>query len=97
MQRIVAEYQKRAADLAAVTEGMGTPAALAERDPQKACEVAAKLRAGRVSINEGGGDRNTPLGGYKMSGNGREWSEFGFVEYLETKAILGFQPKQAAE
>ena len=61
-------------------------------DPQKAREVAAKLRAGRVSINDGGGDRNTPFGGYKMSGNGREWGEFGFAEYLETKAILGFQP-----
>ena len=32
-----------------------------------------------------------------MSGNGREWGEFGFAEYLETKAILGFQPAKAAE
>jgi aldehyde dehydrogenase (NAD+) len=31
-----------------------------------------------------------------MSGNGREWGEFGFVEYLETKAILGYQPKTVA-
>jgi aldehyde dehydrogenase (NAD+) len=75
----------------------GLAAAVQSADPQKARAVAAKLRAGRVSINEGGGDRNTPFGGYKMSGNGREWGEFGFAEYLETKAILGFQPAQAAE
>jgi aldehyde dehydrogenase (NAD+) len=75
----------------------GLAAAVQSADPQKAREVASKLRAGRVSINEGGGDRNTPFGGYKMSGNGREWGEFGFAEYLETKAILGFAPKQAAE
>jgi len=75
----------------------GLAAAVQSADPRKAREVAARLRAGRVSINEGGGDRNTPFGGYKMSGNGREWGEFGFVEYLETKAILGFQPAQAAE
>jgi aldehyde dehydrogenase (NAD+) len=74
----------------------GLAAAVQSADPQKARAVAAKLRAGRVAINEGGGDRNTPFGGYKMSGNGREWGEFGFAEYLETKAILGFQPKQAA-
>jgi aldehyde dehydrogenase (NAD+) len=75
----------------------GLAAAVQSADPQKAREVASKLRAGRVSINEGGGDRNTPFGGYKMSGNGREWGEFGFVEFLETKAILGYAPKQAAE
>ncbi|HEY5006539.1 MAG TPA: aldehyde dehydrogenase family protein, partial [Caulobacteraceae bacterium] len=60
----------------------GLAAAVQSADPQKARAVAAKLRAGRVSINEGGGDRNTPFGGYKMSGNGREWGEFGFAEYL---------------
>ncbi len=75
----------------------GLAAAVQSADPAKAREVASKIRAGRVSINEGGGDRNTPFGGYKMSGNGREWGEFGFVEYLETKAILGYQPKAAAE
>jgi aldehyde dehydrogenase (NAD+) len=75
----------------------GLAAAVQSADPAKAREVAVKLRAGRVSINEGGGDRNTPFGGYKMSGNGREWGEFGFVEYLETKAILGFTAPKAAE
>jgi aldehyde dehydrogenase (NAD+) len=38
-----------------------------------------------------------PFGGYKMSGNGREWGDYGFHEYLETKAVLGYSPKVAAE
>ena len=49
-------------------------------------EVASQLRAGQVSINGGGGDLTAPFGGYKMSGNGREWGDYGFHEYLETKA-----------
>ena len=59
--------------------------------------VASKLRAGQVSINGGGGDLMAPFGGYKMSGNGREWGDYGFHEFLETKAMLGFNPAQAAE
>jgi aldehyde dehydrogenase (NAD+) len=50
--------------------------------------IARRIRAGWVSINDGF-DFNAPFGGYKKSGNGREWGEFGFHEYLETKAILG--------
>ena len=63
----------------------------------RAREVATKLRAGQVSINGGGGDLMAPFGGYKMSGNGREWGDYGFHEFLETKAVIGFTPKQAAE
>ncbi len=59
--------------------------------------VASKLRAGQVSINGGGGDLMAPFGGYKMSGNGREWGDFGFTEFLEVKAVLGYTPKVAAE
>jgi aldehyde dehydrogenase (NAD+) len=65
-------------------------------DLAKAREVASKIRAGQVSIN-GGSDMTAPFGGYKMSGNGREWGDFAFHEFLETKAILGYAPKQAAE
>ena len=65
-------------------------------DLEKARAVASRLRAGQVSINGGGGDMNAPFGGYKMSGNGREWGEFGFHEFLEIKAILGYEPKPAA-
>jgi aldehyde dehydrogenase (NAD+) len=66
-------------------------------DIAKAREVASKLRAGQVSINGGGGDLMAPFGGYKMSGNGREWGDYAFHEFLETKAMLGYAPKQAAE
>jgi aldehyde dehydrogenase (NAD+) len=66
-------------------------------DLAKAREVASKLRAGQVSINGGGGDLMAPFGGFKMSGNGREWGDFAFHEFLEVKAVLGYAPKQAAE
>jgi len=59
-------------------------------DPAVLRDVAARLRAGRVSINGVGGDLSAPFGGYKMSGNGREWGDYGFAEYLEVKAMLGF-------
>jgi acyl-CoA reductase-like NAD-dependent aldehyde dehydrogenase len=36
-----------------------------------------------------------PFGGYKKSGNGREWGEFGFHDYLEIKGILGYAPDGA--
>jgi aldehyde dehydrogenase (NAD+) len=58
-------------------------------------DVAGRLRAGQVAIN-GAADRAAPFGGYKMSGNGREWGDFAFHDYLEVKAIIGWSP-QAAE
>ena len=51
-------------------------------------DVARRLRTGAVWVN-GGFDFQAPFGGYKRSGNGREWGEFGFHEYLEIKAIVG--------
>jgi len=75
----------------------GLAAYISGTDMGKIREVASKLRAGQVSINGGGGDMTAPFGGYKMSGNGREWGDYGFHEYLETKAVLGYTPKQAAE
>ncbi|HEY3800296.1 MAG TPA: aldehyde dehydrogenase family protein [Caulobacteraceae bacterium] len=75
----------------------GLAAYVQSGDIEKARKVASKLRAGQVSINGGGGDLMAPFGGYKMSGNGREWGDFAFHEFLETKAVLGYAPKQAAE
>ena len=55
----------------------------------EACRaIARRIRAGAIYMN-GGFDFNAPFGGYKRSGNGREWGAHGFAEYLETKAILG--------
>jgi aldehyde dehydrogenase (NAD+) len=63
-------------------------------DLDTAREVAGKIRAGWVTINHAF-DMNAPFGGYKHSGNGREWSEFGFHEYLEVKSTLGYAPDKA--
>ena len=56
----------------------------------KARDVARLLRAGSVYLNGAGQDYASPFGGYKQSGNGREWGEHGLVDYLEVKAINGF-------
>jgi len=56
----------------------------------RARKVAAQLRTGNVHLNGVGPDFAAPFGGYKQSGNGREWGEFGFEEFLETKAVLGY-------
>jgi aldehyde dehydrogenase (NAD+) len=60
-------------------------------DLEKARAVARRIRAGSVAINHAF-DLNSAFGGYKQSGNGREWSEFGFNEYLETKSAMGYAP-----
>ncbi|MGE0214695.1 aldehyde dehydrogenase family protein [Mycolicibacterium sp.] len=60
-------------------------------DLEQARAVARRIRAGSVAINHGF-DMSAPFGGYKRSGNGREWGQFGFDEYLETKAALGYTP-----
>jgi len=65
---------------------------VAAADIEKARSVARKIRSGWVVVN-GGFDLNAPFGGYKKSGNGREWGDFGFHEYVETKAILGYAPE----
>jgi aldehyde dehydrogenase (NAD+) len=56
---------------------------------ERAQEVARKLRTGNVHINGAPVDHAAPFGGYKQSGNGREWGEYGFEEFLEVKAIMG--------
>ncbi len=58
-------------------------------------KVASRLRAGQVNINSAGPDLMAPFGGFKQSGNGREWGEHAFGEFLETKAVLGYAAKQA--
>jgi aldehyde dehydrogenase (NAD+) len=53
-------------------------------------KVARQIRAGNVNLNGLPNERTAPFGGYKQSGNGREWGKFGMEEYLEVKAIAGF-------
>ncbi|WP_298173463.1 aldehyde dehydrogenase family protein [Novosphingobium sp.] len=60
-------------------------------DLERARRVGRKLRAGSVYLNGAGQDYCSPFGGYKQSGNGREWGEFGLHDYLEIKVINGFE------
>jgi aldehyde dehydrogenase (NAD+) len=59
-------------------------------DLDRARRVAARLRTGMVHINGAHLDSFAPFGGYKQSGNGREWGAHGFDEFLEVKSIYGF-------
>jgi aldehyde dehydrogenase (NAD+) len=56
-------------------------------DAEHANRVARKLRTGQVEVNGGGFNPNAPFGGYKQSGNGREYGNFGFEEFLEVKSL----------
>jgi aldehyde dehydrogenase (NAD+) len=58
---------------------------------EHARKVAARLRTGNVHLNGAPPDFGSPFGGYKQSGNGREWGVDGFEEFLETKAVLGYK------
>ena len=58
-------------------------------EPAHAQQIARQIRTGMVHINGAPLDIAAPFGGYKKSGNGREWGLEGFEEYLETKAIMG--------
>ncbi len=67
----------------------GLAAYVCSDDKESATRVASKLRAGQVHINYKTGDTDTPFGGYKQSGNGREKGLWGLQEFLEVKAITG--------
>ncbi len=58
-------------------------------DHERARRVARRIRTGMVHVNGAHGDVHAPFGGYKQSGNGREWGEVGFEEFLEIKSIFG--------
>jgi len=83
----------------AVEIGNDTPYGLAAyvsgTDVEATRKVASKLRAGQVNINSAAVDLMAPFGGFKQSGNGREWGDHAFSEFLEVKAIMGFAPKAA--
>ena len=59
-------------------------------DLDRARHVASQLRTGMVHLNGAQVDFNAPFGGYKESGNGREWGQEGLEEFLETKAVMGY-------
>ncbi len=61
-------------------------------DLDKARGVAREIRAGYLCINNAAMDITVPFGGYKQSGNGREFGDHAFAEFLELKSILGYNP-----
>jgi aldehyde dehydrogenase (NAD+) len=65
----------------------GLAAYFSTSDEERAKRVAGQLRAGMVSLNSASQNYTAPFGGYKQSGNGREWGEFGFDDFLEIKGI----------
>jgi len=67
----------------------GLAAYVWSKDNLHARRIGARIRAGQVTLNGASGNMNTPFGGFKMSGNGREWGEFGLRDFLEVKAVIG--------
>ncbi len=67
----------------------GLAAYVWSQDNARARRVGSQIRAGQVALNGASGDMRTPFGGFKMSGNGREYGEFGLRDFLEVKAVIG--------
>jgi aldehyde dehydrogenase (NAD+) len=67
----------------------GLAAYVWSQDNVRARRVGNRIRAGQVALNGASGDMKTPFGGFKMSGNGREYGEFGLRDFLEVKALIG--------
>lgn len=58
-------------------------------DPETLQKVASSIQAGQITVNNAQTDFSAPFGGFKQSGIGREWGDFGIEEYLEPKAVMG--------
>ncbi|HET6956353.1 MAG TPA: aldehyde dehydrogenase family protein [Vicinamibacterales bacterium] len=86
------ETEEEAIDIANDTP-YGLSGYVSSGDLDRARRVAARLRTGNVHLNGAQASYDAPFGGYKQSGNGREWGVDGFEEFLETKAVLGYVPK----
>ena len=83
------ENEEQAIEIANDTE-YGLYGYVSSGDVEHAKKVANRIRAGSVAINGAAADFSAPFGGYKQSGNGKEWGPFGFDEFLEIKAVIGF-------
>ncbi|WP_062217779.1 aldehyde dehydrogenase family protein [Aureimonas sp. D3] len=68
----------------------GLAAYIQSGDPARARRVASRMRAGSVYLNYPAWDPGAPFGGYKQSGNGREYADFGLEEFLEIKGVVGY-------
>lgn len=74
----------------------GLCAYVSSGDPEKTRAISRRLRAGMVHLNGSLADYAGAFGGYKRSGNGREWGRHGFEEFLEIKSVFGHGKTAAA-
>jgi aldehyde dehydrogenase (NAD+) len=89
LSMIAYDTEDEAIEIANGTE-YGLAAYVQSGDLQRARKIGRALRAGGVHLNYPAADFNAPFGGYKRSGNGREWGEAGLREFLEVKAMVGY-------
>jgi len=89
LSMIAYDSESHAVEIANGTE-YGLAAYVQSGDLQRARKIGRALRAGGVHLNYPAADFNAPFGGYKRSGNGREWGEAGLREYLEIKSMVGY-------
>jgi aldehyde dehydrogenase (NAD+) len=68
----------------------GLAAYVQSADIERARRVGFRMRAGSVYLNYPAWDAGSPFGGYKQSGNGREYGEWGLEAFLEVKGVVGF-------
>ena len=85
------DTEQEAVELANDTE-YGLGGYVHSKNIAHARDIAAQIRAGYISLNNAGLDLNVPFGGYKHSGNGREFGDQAFGEFLEYKSMVGFSP-----
>src|SRR5580658_3961839 len=85
-------YQDEAEAIRLANETVyGLAAYVQSGDRAHANRVAAEMRAGNVFVNYPAGDTAAPFGGYKQSGNGREYGKWALDDFTEIKAVIGYQ------
>ncbi len=85
-------YQSEADAIAIANDTVYGLSGYVSGSPERAANVACQLRTGTVHLNGAPVDFASPFGGYKQSGNGREWGEEGLAEFMEVKTLLGVYP-----
>ncbi len=85
--------RRGACDRAGQRHAFGLSGYVQSADVERARRVAGRMRTGMVHLNGAPTDGRAPFGGYRQSGNGREWGRFGLEDFLEVKAVMGWEPR----